>query len=106
MSQRPKKDPPDSSGRVAFDNRGNATWEWRVDADTFSSEVDTVRVKALQEAAQGQLGNVTPPAQGIDPYRTANSPRNPEKKPRRTLDDMRKLSEAIKRARADQKPVK
>jgi hypothetical protein len=35
-----------------------------------------------------------------DPYRTADSPHLLEKKPpRRTLDDMRRLSEEIKRAR-------
>lgn len=38
---------------------------------------------------------------GSDPYSTADSRHLLEKKaPRRTLDDMRKLSEEIKRARA------
>jgi hypothetical protein len=39
--------------------------------------------------------------QGNNPYSSADAPRPLEPKaPRRTLDDMRKLSEEIKRARA------
>jgi hypothetical protein len=39
------------SGRVAFDERGRSTWEWRVDADTFSRAIDTQRLRQLQEEA-------------------------------------------------------
>jgi hypothetical protein len=47
---------------------------------------------ALKEAAPA------PRVEGFDPYSTATSPRSSDK-PRRTLDDMRKLSEEIKRNR-------
>jgi hypothetical protein len=32
------------SGRVAFDERGMPTWEWRVDTGTFSRNIDTQRL--------------------------------------------------------------
>jgi len=47
---------------------------------------------ALKEAA------AAPRVEGFDPYSTATSPVSSQK-PRRTLDDMRKLSEEIKRNR-------
>jgi hypothetical protein len=47
---------------------------------------------ALKETAPA------PRVEGFDPYSTATSPRSSDK-PRRTLDDMRKLSEEIKRNR-------
>jgi hypothetical protein len=40
-----------------------------------------------------------------DPYRTAKSSHEYLRAPRRTLDDMRRLSEEIKRARAGKKPT-
>jgi hypothetical protein len=39
-----------------------------------------------------------PPNDGVDPY-SVTVPLAPQKSPRRTLDDMRKLSEEIKRSR-------
>ena len=97
-----------SSGRIAFDDRGNAIWQWRSDTGTFKSDIDTKKVRALQEATTAQLGGETQVAAPAttarpsnDPYSTADSHHLLEKKaPRRTLDDMRKLSEEIKRARA------
>ena len=96
-----------STGRIAFDDRGNAVWQWRSDTGTFKSDIDTQRVRALQEATTAQLGGeaqvaapAAPPPSN-DPYSTADAHHLLEKKaPRRTLDDMRKLSEEIKRARA------
>lgn len=97
-----KFDPEAPSGRIAFDARGNAVWEWRTETGEFKSDVDTQTVKALQEDTNGKLGVVppaTPNSQTVnhDPYSTADVPKAPQK--RRTLDDMRKLSEEIKRAR-------
>jgi len=100
MAKKSKQDPQQQpTGRIAFDDRGNAVWEWRTDTGTFSCDVDTLRVKALQEASGVQLGDVPGPT-GVDPYSTADIPQNVERKvPRRTLNDMRRLSEEIKRAR-------
>jgi hypothetical protein len=95
-----KKPDPTKSGRVAYDERGQPVWEWRVDTGVFSRDVDTKQVRQLQEEASVELRDEAPPhAVGFDPYSTATTQVEP-KKPRRTLDDMRKLSEEIKRKRA------
>lgn len=101
MTRKSKQDsqPQLPAGRIAFDDRGNAVWEWRTDTGAFSADVDTLRVKALQEAPGVQLGD-TPGPTGVNPYSTADTPQNVDSKaPRRTLNDMRKLSEEIKSAR-------
>lgn len=101
-----KFDPQTPSGRIAFDDRGNAVWEWRTQTGDFKSDVDTQTVRALQEDSTEKL-DVAPtptpntPTVNHDPYSSANAPRPPQK--RRTLDDMRKLSEEIKRAREAKK---
>jgi hypothetical protein len=101
-----KFDPNAPSGRIAFDSRGNAVWQWRTETGDYKSDVDTQTVRALQDATDVRLGGApTPspagPSQTVnhDPYSSADAPRAAQK-PRRTLDDMRKLSEEIKRARA------
>ncbi len=106
MSQEKKPD-PEPTGRITFDERGNATWEWRTDTGTFSREIDTQRLKALQEAASTHLEPDGSPSSraGMDPYSTADraASLDPPAAPRRTLNDMRELSEQIKRARAAKK---
>ena len=117
---KPKSEQP--SGRIAFDDRGNAVWEWRTDNGAYKTDVDTQKVKAIQESTGASLSlederpNTGRPV-GHDPYSSAADPRQPfprssppptpeEKKPqRRTLDDMRRLSEEIKRQRAGKKPT-
>lgn len=37
-----------SSGRVAFDARGNATWEWQTSTGVFGREVSTQRLNKLE----------------------------------------------------------
>ena len=111
MSKPSKSDPqqPAPSGRIAFDDRGKATWEWRTDTGTFKSDIDTQRVRALQDATAVSLGETTPPPPASDPvsdnpYSTGDkSSLIAKRAPRRTLDDMRKLSEEIKRARNHKK---
>jgi len=105
---KPNPEPP--SGRIAFDERGNAVWKWR-------SDMDTQKVRAIQDSSDASFSIDEPQKQpvihGRDPYSTATPPPRPfektapvaEKKPqRRTLDDMRRLSEEIKRQRALKKP--
>ena len=129
------KKPEDSkSGRVTFDERGQSVWEWRVDTDEYSSDVDTKTVRQIQEEVNVTLLEDAPatPQKGFDPYSTVGGPSAPSRgsfpsrapspsmsprspspsrssfpppldppgKERRTLDDMRKLSEEIKRKRA------
>jgi hypothetical protein len=103
FSMSSKPDP--KSGRVAYDDRGQPVWEWRVDTGVFSRDVDTKRMRQIQEDAQVKLQHapasapaLAPRRVGFDPYSTATTLQQPMK-PRRTLDDMRKLSEEIKKNR-------
>ena len=104
MSKPSKNDSqPAPSGRIAFDDRGNAVWEWRTDTGTFKADIDTQRVRALQDATNVSIDEVPTPEPGPsdNPYSTGDKREVIAKRaPRRTLDDMRKLSEEIKRARA------
>jgi hypothetical protein len=59
---------------------------------------NTVPVRKLTESAIAQLRASTTKGGGVDPYSTADSGIH-KTAPRRTLDDMRRLSERIKRAR-------
>jgi hypothetical protein len=97
-----KFDPHAPSGRIAFDARGNAVWQWRTQTGDFKSDVDTRTVRAIQEATGVKLSEAPTPSPGHppahDPYSSADAPRS-QQGPRRTLDDMRKLSEEIKRSR-------
>ncbi len=36
-----------TSGRVSFDSRGNAVWEWSMATGKFGGNVDTERLKKL-----------------------------------------------------------
>lgn len=100
------------SGRVAYDERGQPVWEWRVDTGVFTRDVDTRQMRKIQEEAAVNLPPVPPQQsrrfEGFDPYSTAESkqpaaapqPAKPQPpKTRRTLDDMRALSEEIKKNR-------
>ncbi|HUN25260.1 MAG TPA: hypothetical protein VMU67_03060 [Steroidobacteraceae bacterium] len=64
---------------------------------------DTVRIPLLAELQQKFL-NETAADIGVDPYQS-DGPHCGirERTPRRTLDDMRRLSESIKRARAQRR---
>jgi hypothetical protein len=37
-----------TSGRVAFDSRGNAVWEWRMKTGVFGRDVDTGKLRTLE----------------------------------------------------------
>jgi len=80
-----EKQPDRRSGRVAFDERGNAVWEWSMSTGIFARNVDTKRLKKLEandlkladEAAaaptpkEAARPNPTKPAGGFDPYNSA-----------------------------------
>jgi len=42
-----------TSGRVAFDARGNAVWEWRTSDKTFAKDVSTTLVEKLEAPELG-----------------------------------------------------
>ena len=89
----PKETPPPPIETPKSDQT-EATWEWYTGAD-----IDTVRMRALAE----KLSQEQPPPAGADPYnRTPPAPEDlSQTARRRTLDDMRRLSENIKRKRRD-----
>jgi len=67
-------------------------------------ELDTVPLRTLPEDALSAFDATTEIAAGENPYENASS--HPPPRPsgrRRTLDDMRKLSEEIKRTRGSKK---
>jgi hypothetical protein len=88
MSKPPKK----LKGRPATDARGNATWKWVGEAGT----VETDLIKALGE---GLSLEPAPQKANVDPY--SKSPSQDKEKPKgRSLDDMRRLDEEMKREHA------
>ncbi len=91
-----KKTPPKISGRAVPDEKGNQTWVWHADEG-----VDTAAVRSLGEGLSLDGSSGPNPAAGSNPYdhQTHPTPADNSVGKRRTLDDMRKLSEAIKRAK-------
>jgi hypothetical protein len=89
------------SGRVQFDDRGNAIWEWAVSTGAFGREVSTERMKKLEnpglslaDDAPTPFDKVKPNPQGVvkgyNPYDSGKLGRTgppPKKK------DLRKLSD-------------
>jgi len=86
MSKSPRK----LKGRPATDDRGNATWKWSGESE---SEIETTQIKALAEGL-----SLERPAQKVepDPYNQSTS-QGKEATRGRSLDDMRRLSEEMKR---------
>jgi hypothetical protein len=103
-------DPPpldkNGSGRVRFDDRGNAVWEWSVSTGAFGRDVSTQRLKKLEnpglslaeDAPTPFLDRVKPnplgTIKGYNPYDsgklTGGKPVENRKK------DLRKLGEWLK----------
>lgn len=86
MSKAPKK----LKGRPATDERGNSTWKWVGESGT---EIATDLVKALGE---GLSFEPLPQKVDLDPYSQTPS-QGKEKTKGRSLDDMRRLNEEMKR---------
>jgi hypothetical protein len=84
----------------AFPSWTEALMNDKQDGDVGSSEsdIDTVTVNTLPESAIARLRAEADGVLGVDPYSTADSGIH-KTAPRRTLHDMRRLSEKIKRRR-------
>ncbi len=92
-----------STGRVKFDERGNAVWEWQVTTGAFGAEVSTQRLQKLEHPALSIADDAPTPFEtvranplgtkkGYDPYDSGRLGKKapPAKK------DLRKLSEWLK----------
>ena len=67
--------------------------------ETVEACADTVRIRILPESLLQEPPRHEAPVRSFDPYSTDNGALTAPPKPRRTLDDMRRLSEAIVRNR-------
>jgi hypothetical protein len=92
-----------STGRVKFDERGNAVWEWQVETGAFGAEVSTQRLQKLEHPALSIADDAPTPFEtvrsnplgtkkGYDPYDSGKL----GKKPPPAKKDLRKLSEWLK----------
>lgn len=94
-----------NTGRVKFDERGNAVWEWAVTTGSFGSNVSTDRLQKLD--SQLSLADEAPPArselvkenakgvvQGYSPYDSGHLVK--ETAPAKKKTDLRRLSEWLK----------
>ena len=98
-------DPAERTGRAVVDERGKSKWEWLSDTGTFRPDIDTARLKALgSNLTCDDLAKLE--ARASNPYNKATVPnRTPEPGiKRRSLDDMRRLSEEIK-AKQEKEPA-
>ena len=92
-----------STGRVKFDERGNAVWEWRLTTGVFGVDVSTQRLHKLEHPALSIADDAPTPfdtvrsnplgtKKGYDPYDSGKL----GKKPPPAKKDLRKLSEWLK----------
>jgi len=92
------------SGRVKFDDRGNAVWEWSVATGAFGREVSTERLQKLENPGLSLAEDAPTPSQrvkanpmgavkGYNPYDSGKlgKPREVPKKK-----DLKKLSDWLK----------
>lgn len=95
---------PAGTGRVNFDDRGNAIWEWSIATGAFGREVSTERMQKLEHPALSLAEDAPTPHEtvranplgtkkGYDPYDSGKLGKTPAP-PKKT--DLRKLSEVIK----------
>jgi hypothetical protein len=91
------------TGRVKFDDRGNAIWEWSIATGAFGREVSEERLQRLEHPALSLADDAPTPLEtvranplgtkkGYNPYDSGKLGKPPA--PRKT--DLRRLSEVIK----------
>ena len=91
------------TGRVKFDDRGNAIWEWSIATGAFGHEVSEERLHKLEHPALSLAEDAPTPLdavranplgtkKGYDPYDSGKL----GKRPAPPKKDLRRLSEVIK----------
>lgn len=92
------------TGRVTFDDRGNAVWEWSTSTGAFGKDCTTDRLKRLEHPALSIAEDAPTPFEtvrsnplgtkkGYDPYDSGKLGKKPEPAKKK---DLRRLSEFIK----------
>src|SRR5450759_1907749 len=95
---------PKRTGRVQFDDRGNAIWEWAIATGAFGREVSTERLQKLEHPALSLAEDAPTPCdhvkanpqgtvKGYNPYDSGKLDKKPE--PARKK-DLQRLSEWLK----------
>jgi hypothetical protein len=93
-----------STGRVKFDDRGNAVWEWSIATGAFGREVSTERLQKLENPGLSLADDAPTPfetarpnplgtVKGYNPYDSGKLGKAAEP-PRRK--DLKRLSEFLK----------
>jgi hypothetical protein len=96
--------PKGSTGRVKFDDKGNAIWEWAVATGSYAREVTAERLQRLENPTLSIAEDAPTPfdtvranplgnKKGYDPYDSGKLGKRP---PTSIKKDLRRLSEAIK----------
>jgi hypothetical protein len=57
------------TGRVRFDERGNAVWEWAVSTGSFGNDVSTSRLRKLENASLSISSDEPPPVPAERPVK-------------------------------------
>lgn len=84
------------SGKVVRNEAGKASWQFKLDDGTYSSDVDTQRaLKALNADDLALFDDTVKQPTLSDPYNKSGIKPKDETVRRRSLDDLRKLSEEI-----------
>jgi hypothetical protein len=103
-ADKPAREGDKTTGRVKFDDRGNAVWEWQVQTGAFVEDVSTARLQKLEHPALSLADDAPSPVEtvksnplgtkkGYDPYDSGKLGKTnaaPRKK------DLRRLSEWLK----------
>lgn len=58
---------PKKSGRVQFDDRGNAVWEWSIATGAFGREVSTERLQKLENPGLSLADDAPTPRKHVKP---------------------------------------
>ena len=92
-----------NTGRVKFDERGNAVWEWAVTTGAFGTDVSTERLKKLESHNLALADDASPDdiakkpkstAQGYSPYDSGLLVKQED--PPQKKKDLKRLSEWFK----------